>query len=198
MKSFWDERYSAKEYIYGEEPNVFFAAELRKLKPGTIILPCDGEGRNGVYAASAGWTVKAFDGSEEGKAKALQLAALKKVEIEYVTGDAATITYPEKSADAVAFIYAHLPPDVRKTAHQNAIKWLKPGGVLILEVFNPAQLNNTSGGPKDVAMLYTKEMLQKDFELLETVLLQTLVTTIDEGDRHQGKADIIRYIGIKK
>ena len=72
MNNFWNERYSAHEYAFGTEPNVFFAGELRKLpRPGHILFPCEGEGRNAVYAAEQGWTVEAFDLSEMGKRKAL-------------------------------------------------------------------------------------------------------------------------------
>lgn len=77
MSQFWNERYSQAEYVYGETPNVFFAAQLDKLSAGTIILPCEGEGRNAVYAASQGWEVKAFDASEAGQKKALLLAEKK-------------------------------------------------------------------------------------------------------------------------
>ena len=161
MNSFWNERYSAKEYIYGEDSNIFFAEQLSLLKPGSIILPCEGEGRNAVFAASNGWKVNAFDSSEAGKIKALQLADKKGVSIKYVVDDAMAITYPESSADVVAFIYAHLPPATRKLIHKKAITWLKPGGKIILEAFNPNQLQNISGGPKDVSMLYTESVIRK-------------------------------------
>jgi hypothetical protein len=120
-KNFWNERYSEKEYVYGEEPNVFFAEQVKNIKPGKIILPCEGEGRNAVYAASLGWEVNAFDSSEAGKIKALQLAAVKGVSINYTVYDANTITYAENSVDIVAFIYAHFPATIRKQIHQKAI-----------------------------------------------------------------------------
>ena len=61
MKTFWDARYSSKEFVYGKEPNDFFASELNKLNPGKMLLPGEGEGRNAAYAASQGWSVDAFD-----------------------------------------------------------------------------------------------------------------------------------------
>lgn len=67
MKQFWDNRYSSASFAYGEEPNEFFKEHLSKLTPGRILLPGDGEGRNGVFAASLGWDVEAFDISSEGK-----------------------------------------------------------------------------------------------------------------------------------
>jgi len=61
MKEFWNERYAKNEFIYGTEPNEFFRKELEILPAGKIILPCDGEGRNAVFAAKLGWKVNAFD-----------------------------------------------------------------------------------------------------------------------------------------
>ena len=197
MKNFWNERYSEKEYIYGVDPNVFLAEQLKNLKPGKIILPCEGEGRNAVYAASLDWEVHAFDSSEVGREKALQLAKEKGVSINYAVDDATTITYAENSVDVVAFIYAHFPATIRKQIHQKAITWLKPGGKLILEAFNPQQLQYNSGGPKDLSMLYTEDMMKEDFTSLNINLIQNLMTELNEGKYHKGKASIIRVVGTK-
>lgn len=67
----------------------------------------------------------------------------------------------------VALIYTHFPETIKNSIHPKVVHWLKPGGLLILEAFNPNQLKNDSGGPKDSTVLYTKEMLQEDFNELE-------------------------------
>jgi len=100
--SFWNERYSQKDFVYGESPNIFFAETLEKLKPGKIILPCDGEGRNAVHAAREGWEVKAFDLSDAGKLKADHLELKYGVEIDFQIMDALLASYPENSVDVVA------------------------------------------------------------------------------------------------
>ena len=197
MKSFWDDRYSAAEYVYGEDPNVFFAEQLKKLTPGKIILPCDGEGRNAVYAALLGWEVLAFDSSEAGKIKAEKLAQKKNVKIDFIIGDALTINYTQKSVDVVALIYAHLPAQVRKRLTNAAVSWLKPGGRIILEAFNPNQIGNLSGGPKEVSMLLTEQIIKEDFGSLQVKLLQMVETELYEGEFHKGKADVLRFIGQK-
>jgi len=198
MNSFWNERYGGSDFVYGETPNVFFAENLAMLTPGTIILPCDGEGRNGVHAAREGWEVQAFDLSEAGKAKANHLALKYGVVIDFQIKDAATALYPNDSADVVAIIYTHLPPAVRKKLHQNVCKWLKPGGKVILETFYPEQLKNTSGGPKDIDMLNTKEILTEDFKDLTIDYLEYVQIHLNEGKFHEGPADVIRMIGIKQ
>lgn len=197
MKEFWDQRYSQEEFIYGTAPNEFLKQELNKLPKGTILLPCEGEGRNAVYAAQQGWTVNAFDFSNSGKEKADRLAKVNKVNINYKVADIAEKDYPENSANVVALIYSHFPPELRKTAHAKAITWLKPGGLLLLEAFNTRQINNNSGGPKKVELLYTEEMLRRDFESLEIEQLESLETILEEGGFHKGKADVIRLIAKK-
>jgi ubiquinone/menaquinone biosynthesis C-methylase UbiE len=198
MSNLWNERYAQKEYFYGEEPNVFFAEQLEKIKQGKIILPCEGEGRNAVYAASCGWEVEAFDSSEVGKSKAIQLASSKRLTMNYTIEDAMAINYPENSFDVVAFIFAHFTVAIRKQIHQKTITWLKPGGKIILEAFNPKQLPNNSGGPKDLSMLYTEEILRDDFSDLKIELLQLQSTILKEGKHHDGIAEVIRFVGVKK
>jgi SAM-dependent methyltransferase len=194
---FWDQRYKNEAYVYGEEPNQFFATQISKLKPGSIILPCEGEGRNAVYAASLGWQVNAFDVSIEGKKKALQLAHKKGVIVDYVIKDAFDINYPDNSMDVVAFIYAHFSLNQRTLIHKKAIKWLRPGGKVILEAFNPSQLQNKSGGPKDISMLYTLEILQKDFSNLRFDIIKNVQIVLKEGTFHDGMADVIQFVGTK-
>lgn len=197
MNSFWNERYRGREFVYGELPNVFFAETLSTFEPGTIILPCDGEGRNAVYAAKLGWEVKAFDLSEAGKEKADHLALKYSVLIDFQIKDAATALYPNGTADVVAIIYAHLPSKVRKQLHSNVFNWLKPGGRVILETFCPEQLINSSGGPKDIEMLYTKEILSEDFNNFSIDYLEYEHIQLSEGEYHEGPADVIRMIATK-
>ena len=55
---FWNERYSSREYVYGERPNSFFKEQIEKVSiPGKLLLPGEGEGRNAVYAARLGWQI---------------------------------------------------------------------------------------------------------------------------------------------
>jgi ubiquinone/menaquinone biosynthesis C-methylase UbiE len=198
MNNFWDERYSEKEFVYGTEPNQFLAEQLVNHPPGKIIFPCEGEGRNAVFAAQKGWQAEAFDSSEAGFKKASSLAEHNKVAVSYQIADASAVEYPPASFDAAALIFAHFAPSVRRSIHQKIIRWLKPGGLLILEAFNPLQIKNTSGGPKEPAMLYTEEMLREDFSLLKTKMLTSLKITLHEGKYHQGAADVVRYIGLKE
>ncbi len=57
MNSFFDDVYGHEEYAYGKMPNEYLKEKLRDLKPGKILFPAEGEGRNAVYAAKSGWDV---------------------------------------------------------------------------------------------------------------------------------------------
>lgn len=197
MKDFWNKRYAEKEFAYGTLPNEFLREQLQKITAGKILFVCEGEGRNAVYAAKQGWHVEAFDLSTEGKNKALQLATQNNVNFNYQVQDANAIQYPENSFDTIALIYAHFPETTRKSIHTKVLTWLKPNGYVILEAFNPNQLQNTSGGPKDQSMLYTKAQLLSDFSDLDIQQLSTDVIQLYEGKYHIGKADVIRFIGKK-
>jgi hypothetical protein len=197
IMNFWDERYKDEVYVYGLEPNDFFAEQLKLLKPGTLILPCEGEGRNAVYAASLAWNVNAYDSSVEGKNKALKLANQRNTTINYDVIDATLIEFEPNSADCIAFIYAHFPQNIRAELHKKALTWLKPGGTLMLEAFNPKQLGKSSGGPKDLSMLYDLEMMVDDFKDLEKLVIETKSLNLSEGKFHEGEAEIIRVVGVK-
>jgi SAM-dependent methyltransferase len=198
MQEFWNERYKQPEMAYGKAPNAFFKEQLDKLQPGKLLLPAEGEGRNAVYAAAKGWHARAFDYSEAGRAKALQLAGELGVSINYSLSEAENYTSEPEIFDVVALIYAHFAPAIRHKFHQQVITWLKPGGTVILEAFHPKQLEGyTSGGPQNHAMLYTADMLRSDFEELTVKLLQEGEVTLNEGIYHNGGGYVTRLVATK-
>lgn len=197
MNDFWNERYSTDEYAYGTQPNQFFKEHLEQLVPGTILFPAEGEGRNAVYAAKMGWQVTAFDTSTEGKRKADKLASENEVTIDYQIAGYENIHYQLNSFDCIVLIFAHVQPFKRKEYHQKLMSFLKPGGVLILEGFSKKQINNKSGGPRDVELLFSKEEMKSDFASFSELSITETSYILDEGPFHQGIASVIRVFGIK-
>ncbi|MCW7465555.1 class I SAM-dependent methyltransferase [Leptospira levettii] len=193
-KDFWNERYVSEEYIYGKEPNEFLHSRLPNLKKGKILFPCEGEGRNAVFAASLGWDVFAFDQSEAGRQKAIQLAKEKNVTFHYEISDALTYPYAPEQMDMVALIYSHFHKSIRTTVHRNCVRTLKTGGILLLEAFSPEQLKYTSGGPKDPNMLYQLKDLRMDFSEMSVEYEETLEIELNESPFHRGKASIVRVV----
>lgn len=197
MNNFWNERYKNKEFAYGEAPNNFVKQELAKLTPGKILFPAEGEGRNAVYAAKQGWDVTAFDPSLEGKKKAKLLAAKHNVEIEYVIDGYETIDFPKEKFECIVLVFAHMPLKQRQKYHQKLITFLRPGGTLILEGFSKKQINNNTGGPQNIEMLFSEDELILDFDMFSNLKITEIDVVLNEGQFHQGKSSVIRITGIK-
>jgi len=190
---FWNNRYRNNATVYGNTPNTFFKQYIDKHQAGTILLPCEGEGRNAIYAAESGWHVTAFDFSEIAVAKALQRAGKSGLTIQY-TQNSLENYIPTQSYDLIASIYVHMEADLRKAFHKKLMESLNPGGSIILEAFNKNQINYQSGGPGDAKRMYSIEELASDFSSLSISLLQETITDLTEGDFHNGKAAVIRMI----
>ena len=199
-KKFWDNRYAEASYTYGTKPNVYFKNQLDALpNPGRLLLLAEGEGRNAVYAAQKGWEVTAVDFSEKGKQKALALAAQNGVEIEYIVANLQTYDFIKTGPwDAIGLIYAHFPSEFRGSIHRKCAKALRPGGHIILEAFNRKQLNRLSGGPNDIDFLYSKILLEDDFEGLDYLEGGESTVFLTEGEGHAGLADVVRYLCQKR
>jgi cyclopropane fatty-acyl-phospholipid synthase-like methyltransferase len=196
---FWDDRYGEPGYAYGTAPNQFLTAQQHRLKPGmkTLVVG-DGEGRNGVWLASQGLDVLSIDLSSVGLEKAETLATQHQVKLQTQCADLTTWDWSTETHDLVVSIYVHFASEVRQRMHESMLKALKPGGLIILEAFNLAQLQYQreydSGGPKIREMLYSPKMLQQDFAGGEILELTETVTELHEGQYHDGKASVIRLI----
>ncbi len=197
-REFWDERFGGEDYVYGTAPNAFLRAQAERLAPGArVLLPGDGEGRNGVWLAERGMEVLSVDASPVGLDKARRLAAARGVRIATACADLTRWSWPVAAFDAVAVVFLHLPPEARVVVHRRIVAALRPGGAAILEAFRPAQLDYASGGPKDAAMLYTPEQLTADFAGLDVRLCEEALVDLDEGAFHAGAAATVRFVGVK-
>ncbi|CAH1001901.1 hypothetical protein LEM8419_02815 [Neolewinella maritima] len=203
MSTTWNERYAQPDYAYGTDPNAFFAEQLRLRQPtGRILLPADGEGRNGVYAAEQGLQVSSFDLSEAGQRKAMQLADERRVAIDYRVGDFRELGYHEASFDVLALIYAHFPADVKQDYNQRLATYLRTGGLLIFEAFGSRHLEYRKddpkvGGPGSQEMLFSVEELRRTFRYFEVLYLAEEPVTLREGAYHQGTGSVVRFVGRK-
>jgi len=199
----WNERYSGAAFAYGESPNNYLKEQLELLDPGTILFPAEGEGRNAVFAAKLGWSVSAFDISDEGKKKALQLAAANGVGIDYQVGELSALQYSPGQFDAIALIYAHFPASIKSTYHKALDHYLRKGGIVIFEAFSKKHLdyiarNPKVGGPQDIGMLFSIDEIKSDFPEYEWIQLVEMEIELHEGSFHDGTGSVIRFVGRKK
>jgi 2-polyprenyl-3-methyl-5-hydroxy-6-metoxy-1,4-benzoquinol methylase len=194
---YWNERYSSGDYVFGTEPNEYFKTIIDSLPVGKILIPAAGEGRDAVYAAKLGWQVMAFDQSRVACDKALSLAKNNGVEINFVVADVEEFEMKENEYDAIAVIFFHLPTVIRSSFFNKIPKALKKNGCLIVEAFNSRQLNNNSGGPKDIDLFLSEKILANQFQSLNIIENREMEIKLTEGGGHYGKADVVRFFAKK-
>jgi SAM-dependent methyltransferase len=194
----WDRQYADEAYIFGTAPNVFLAAEAHRFKPrGRILVPGDGEGRNGVWLAAQGFVVSSVEASSVGVGKARALATARGAQLDIQNANLDNWGWPLEAFDGVAAIFVHFEPHVRQIMHRRMLAALRPGGILLLEAFTPKHVENrkagSRGGPP-LEMLYTADLLRDDLAGAEIELLGEVEVMLDEGARHQGQAQVVRLV----
>jgi len=195
----WDERFSQVEPVYGETPNGYVQAQAFRLQPGMkVLVPADGYGRNGIWLAKQGLRVHTVDLSPVGVARAQAAARAAGLPMTIELCDLSTWNWLVEEFDAVVSIFLHLPPELRVKVHAAMPRALKPGGLLIVEAFSPAQLQYSSGGPKQVDLLYTADMLRRDFAPAEALELEETETQLNEGHMHSGPAAVVHAVFCKQ
>jgi hypothetical protein len=195
---FWDSKFSIDDYFYGTLPNQFLVeAEKFLKKKSKVLCLAEGEGRNAVFLALHGHQVTCVDFSSVGKEKAMKLASKNGVSLDYQLSNLLDFDFKVLHWDAIVSVFCHLPPDSRKTIHSKITPALRENGLFIIEAYTPEQLQYQSGGPKDISMLYTTEILKADFPELKWNPLEEDERHLQEGIGHQGQSVTLRGIGIK-
>jgi SAM-dependent methyltransferase len=190
----WDERYNTDEFVYGTEPNTFLVEAAETIPKGPVLCLAEGEGRNAVYLAGLGYEVVAVDASEIGMDKAQVLATDREVDITTVVADLNEYEIEPASWDGIVSIFCHLPSAKRPALYKKIMQGLKPGGILVLEAFTPAQLERGTGGPKDADRLLTLAELKDAFKKLDFKHAAELERAIDEGSLHQGVCSVVQLV----
>ena len=195
----WETRYRVPDYVFGREPNYFLAACKHLLpRSGRALAVADGEGRNGVWLAEQGLDVVSLDFSPSAQAKAATLARERGVAMTIERGDVHNWAYPEASFDVVCEIFTQFSnPSERARKWAGIKKALKPGGLLILIGYTPKQLQYGTGGPKELANLYTRALLDETFGEFRDVAIKEEELDMHEGASHAGLSAVIHLTARK-
>lgn len=193
----WDERYSAKEYAYGKEPNGFLEQHVLQIPKGKILSLAEGEGRNAVFLAKMGYQVTAVDSSIIGLRKAEMLAKECEVDVDFVHADLAEYTIGYNLWDGIISIFCPLPSALRKVIHKNVVGGLKTNGVYLLQAYTPAQLNYGTGGGNSADVMQSKTTLSEELMGLEFAYLRERERKVVEGIYHTGLASVVEAIALK-
>ena len=193
--TFWDQRYAGDQLAYGEAPNEFLAGMSDRLpKSGQALDIGAGEGRNAMFLAALGLDVLAVDQSAVGMQKAGRLAEARGLALRTLAADLQEFDPEPGSFDVVSSIFVHLPAALRGLVHRRIRKWLRPGGVFVLEAYAPEQLERGTGGPKDPGMLASLEMIVGELDGLDIEHRAALVREVREGRFHTGEASVVQVV----
>ena len=193
----WNERYSDPEYKYGTDPNRFLESHAGSIPAGAVLCIGDGEGRNGVFLAGAGFEVTSVDQSGVGLAKARRLATERNCRITTVESDLADYTIEPRAWSGIVSIFCHLPPDLRRRVHAAVVEGLAPGGVFILEAYTPRQLQFKTGGPPTAELMMTLDELREELKGLQFDVAREIDRDMSEGSCHQGTGAVVQIVAAK-
>jgi len=113
-------------------------------------------------------------------------------------GDVHNWAYPEASFDVVCEIFTQFSnPSERARKWAGMKKALKPGGLLILIGYTPKQLQYGTGGPKELANLYTRALLEETFGEFRDVAIEEEELDMHEGASHAGLSAVIHLTARK-
>ena len=160
----WDERFKAKDFALGKEPNPFLKRYFRFLPIGKALDVAAGEGRNAVFLARHGFEVDAVDISERGLKKARALAREAGVKIHTILSDLDDYRIEKEKYDLIDNFYF-----LRRSLILRMKKGLKKGGRVIFETYILEHRDLGTGGPKKAKyFLKPNELLTlfKDFRIL--------------------------------
>lgn len=196
---FWDERYAAVDFFFGEAPNAFLKSQAHRLQPGhSALAVADGEGRNGVWLAQQGLRVHAIDASLVALEKSRALAARRHVDLTWEQADLQTWRWPEAAYDVIAAIFIQfVGPEGRARQLAGMRQALKPGGLLLLQGYTPRQLEYGSGGPPHAENMYTQDLLREGFGDWDILHLSEHDDVIEEGAGHSGMSALIDLVARK-
>jgi SAM-dependent methyltransferase len=193
--AYWDTRYAAQGFAYGEIPNDFlkarFAGKAAGQVQGRAISLCEGEGRNAVFLAQLGFQVTAVDFSEVGLQKARALAARHGVQLDCIVTDMADLDLGTNQWDLVIAIFAQPESSTRQRLYRQLGHALRRGGQLVLET-------KVESGATAQDRYPGIDILKVEISPLETVFAQQADRLLDEGTYHQGMHHTAQIVAVRR
>ncbi|WLR56885.1 class I SAM-dependent methyltransferase [Mesobacillus subterraneus] len=191
----WNERFGSEQYVYGEEPNLFIKSQVHRLDKGRkVVCFAEGEGRNAVYLAKQGLDVTAYDYAPNGLKKTEALAESNGVKIKTEQKDLIHDLVPNAEFDAAIMVFCHFAKQDQKTVFDKLVSAVRPGGIVMLEVYSEDQVQYGTGGLKTVDMLYDPANLLQWLKGYKTLHFFYGEQERIEGQLHTGTGHVIQVI----
>lgn len=135
----YDKRYNAEGYYWGLKPNNLCYEIMRikpPIKPYTVLDIGCGEGKDAVFLARNGYSVSAFDASEQGLSKARKLADIHGVTVDFFKADVRDFRL-ETDFDIIfsSGVFHYIPLELRGSVSDNLKTHTAPSGINVINVF---------------------------------------------------------------
>ncbi len=197
----WDKRYGQSEApMFGLEPNIWIMQTLARpdFSAGSALCLADGDGRNGRYLAGQGLDVTAVDLSRVATQRALDLDRAAGVNVERIAADLGH-WQPDNARrwQSIFLIALHCECEVRKRAVELAARHLEPGGWFVAEGFAANYDDGPRMGPPDRSLLFDPAQFDRWLDGFEIFERLSGTIRLDEGTKHRGLAQVIRYLARK-
>lgn len=139
IRTNYEKWYEGDDYYWGVEPGSFLDDLIRLCPPSAdkkvLDIGC-GEGKDAVYMAQKGYSVTAFDLTENGIRKTVKLAEDRGVKVTAYVDDINTFTNDGQydiiySTGTVQYLF----DENKKEFFEKLEKMTKPGGIVFINVF---------------------------------------------------------------
>lgn len=193
----WERRYlQAEGTVFGEQPSLLVRRALPLLPaPGRCLDLAGGEGRNALFLARLGWEVLVADCAIAALARARTLFAAAGTGGQLLAADLETpvLGRPRPLFDLLLIVNYHDRHWVR-----DAHRWLRPGGVLVVQGFAREQLGRGTGGPSEPALLWgPNELLGLVAARLRVLLYEDRLVEEDDNPAHRGPKWVVRLVAAR-
>lgn len=197
----WDAKYATAEGgPFGGAPNEYLREIVARsdFAARSALCLADGDGRNSAWLAARGMAVTALDLSKVAveRARARDEAAGVCVE-RFVADLAEWAPSAERRWEAAFLIYLQCEAETRLRAVRIAGAALAPGGWFVLEAFAKGDRRRTGIGPDNPELRYDIGEIERALPGFETVEALAGRVLLNEGARHRGAAQVVRYAARK-
>ncbi|MCH7323348.1 methyltransferase domain-containing protein [Solibacillus sp. MA9] len=191
----WDEKFKSDTYFYGTKPNAFLEQHVNAFEQSKrIACYAEGEGRNAVFLATKGHDVTAFDYAQEGLQKTIALAKSQQVQVKTELKDLIKDSIEEDFYDGAVMIFGHFSKADQYEVLDKIVGSLKADGIFLMEVYEDAQLQYQTGGPKQIDFLYNESALHNWANKHDVLHFMCAEVERIEGIGHNGRSKVLQLI----
>ncbi len=180
----WDERFKRKKFAFGKKANPFLRSHITLLPRGRALDLASGEGRNAVFLAQHGFSVKAVDISKIGLRRTRDLAKKKGVSVHTSLGDLDTYQIEKGRYHLITNLYF-----LNRSLIPKIIRGLRKGGMVIFETYLLEHRRLHTGGPKSPKYFLKPNELLRLFKRLRILFYREGI--FEEGGKKKAIASLI-------